>query len=100
MAQLPLTIKMTKAHHALLKQGPLSMSKFVEQILTEATINDVVDAIVARYNADDLPGDAKAITKVIVSHQAINNLDLFALKIGIPRDTVLRLVLESKFSKP
>lgn len=99
MAQIPLTIKLTKAQHAWLKSGPLSMSKFMDQILADATINDVVDAIVTRYASDDVPDDANAITKVIISHQAMNNLDLFALKIGIPRDTVLRLILEKRFSK-
>jgi hypothetical protein len=93
--QLPLTIKLTKALHQALKSGPATMSKQVTSALHNATFDDLVSALKRRYDSDDVPAVNDAVTKVIVSEAAFNNMELFSFKLGISRDTVVRLILEN-----
>jgi hypothetical protein len=93
--QLPLTIKLTKALHQALKSSPTTMSKQVTNALLNATFDDLVSALKRRYDSDDIPAANDAVTKVIVSEASFNNMELFSFKLGISRDTVVRLVIEN-----
>ena len=95
MRQIPLSIKLSKAMHESLKDSPISMSKRVGEALWKATIDDVVSAIVTRYNSDDVPDDVVVNTKVVISPQAMQNLELLSFKTGIMKDPMARLILEN-----
>ena len=94
MPQIPLSLKLPKAMHERLKDSPISMSKRVGEALWKATIHDVISAIIARYNADDVPDDAVVNTKVVISPQAMQNLEILSFKTGILKDPMTRLILE------
>ena len=98
MTQIPLSLKLSKALHENLKRSPISMSKQVGEALWKATIHDVVGAIIARYESDDVPDDVVVNTKVVVSPQAMQNLELLSFKTGIMKDPMTRLILEHYFT--
>ena len=95
MQQIPLSLKLSKAMHERLKSSPISMSKQVGEALWKATIHDVVSAIVTRYDSDDVPDDVTINTKVVISQQAMQNLELLSFKTGIMKDPMARLILEN-----
>ena len=70
----------------------------VGEVLWKATIHDVVGAIIARYESDDVPDDIVVNTKVVVSPQAMQNLELLSFKTGIMKDPMTRLILEHYFT--
>lgn len=84
-------------HDAIKKNSVGSISKTVNSVLMNATIDDVVSAIIRRYEADDVPDDAIKSTSVLVSESTRQNVDVISIKTSIPRDTVVRLMLENYF---
>jgi hypothetical protein len=95
--QVAITLRVAKDIHAALKQGTSSMSKKVDQILAHAHVDDVVKALIKRSQSDDVYEINDATTKVIVKASSFNNVEVMALKLGIPRDTVVRLLMENYY---
>lgn len=87
-------MRLSKGLHQALRSGSTSMSKRVGEALFKATIDDIVDALKQRYYAADPPEPNDVTTKVIVSEAAFNNIELFSIKLGIPRDTLVKIVVE------
>lgn len=95
------SLRLTPSLHETIKQRSVgSISKTVNSVLLKSTIDDVVSAIIRRYEADDVPDDATKSTSVLVSEPTRQNVDVIALKTSIPRDTVVRLMLENYFDNP
>lgn len=95
MAQVPLTLKTTREIHEALKTFQPSVSKKVGEIFWKSDVNAVFDALKHRYSLDEVTQATDVVTKVLVSEQAFRNLELMSFKLGLPRDTVVRLLLEN-----
>ena len=84
----------------MLKRLPTSLSKVCDGVLSSATVHDVVSALVLRSRQDEPHQTKDKITKVIVKQSSFNNVEVMALKLGLPRDTVLRLIFENFLNNP
>lgn len=94
-----MSIRISRGLHNALRSGSTSMSKKVGEALFKSTINDVVDALKQRYDAIDPPEPLDVTTKVVVSEAAFNNVELFSIKLGLPRDTLVKLIVEHYLNK-
>ncbi len=86
-------------HDTIKRCATGSISKTVNAALLKATIDDVVAAILKRYEGNDVPDDPTKNTTVLVSELTRQNVDVIALKTSIPRDAVVRLLLENHFNR-
>ena len=117
MKTLPLTVKIAKATHNVVKQGHIG--RRVERLLSTATLTDVVSALNHRYALADafalavtpsahepnphntpIPTSPRpVITKVLVTPQALDNFSLITARTDLSRDYLLDLLLEWDISQ-
>src|SRR5574343_210999 len=92
------SLRLSPSLHDVIKKNSVgSISKTVNSVLMNATIDDVVSAIIQRYETDDVQDDAIKSTSVLVSEPTRQNVHVISLKTSIPTDTLLRLMLENYF---
>ncbi len=95
MAKIPLTLKISKEAHAALKAGQGTIGARVDSIFLNSDFDDVANALRRRYESGDVPAERNSYTKVLITHQANQKLDLLSLKTGLSRDLLINLFMEN-----
>ncbi len=102
MALKELQFRVDDIDHARLKavaeDRNKAMGKIVDSLLVTATAQDVANAIVNRGNNGNKIEKATKKTISLVSQAALDNLYRLGAVTGLPRDFLVRLLLEYKLA--
>lgn len=102
MALKELQFRVDDIDHARLKavaeDRNKAMGKIVDSLLVTATAHDVANAIVNRGNKGNKIEKATKKTISLVSQAALDNLYRLGAVTGLPRDFLVRLLLEYKLA--